>query len=52
MYGMLASVGATKKQIRKNVIFESLLLGVGGIPVGILAGILAVVVLMKIVNNI
>ncbi len=52
MYGMLASVGATKKQIRKSVIFESLLLGMAGIPVGILSGILAVIVLIKIVNNI
>lgn len=52
MYGMLASVGATKKQIKKNVIFESLLLGIVGIPVGILSGILAVIVLIKIVNNI
>lgn len=52
MYGMLASVGATKKQIRKNVIFESLLLGIVGIPVGILSGIFAVFVLIKIVNQI
>lgn len=28
MYGMLASVGATKKQIKKNVIFESLMYGI------------------------
>lgn len=28
MYGMLASIGATKKQIKKNVIFEGLMLGV------------------------
>lgn len=52
MYGMLASVGATKKQIRKNVIFESLLLGIVGIPAGILSGIFAVFVLIKIVNQI
>lgn len=26
MYGMLASIGATKKQIKKNVIFEAILL--------------------------
>ena len=52
MYGMLASVGATKKQIRKNVITEALMLGVVGIPMGILSGILAVFVLIKIVNAI
>lgn len=51
MYGMLASVGATKKQIRKNVIFEALLLGVIGIPIGIISGFFAIWVLLKIVNS-
>lgn len=51
MYSMLASVGATKKQIKKNVIFEGLLLGVGGIPLGIISGFFAVFVLLQIVNN-
>ena len=32
MYGMLSSIGATKKQIKKNVIFEALILGLIGIP--------------------
>ena len=52
MYGMLASIGATKKQIRKNVIFEGILLGLIGIPIGILSGIFAVFVLIQIVNAI
>ena len=51
MYGMLASVGATKKQIRKNVIFECLILGIIAIPLGIVSGICAVYVLMQIVNS-
>lgn len=50
MYGMLASVGATRKQIRKSVLLEGVLLGIVGIPLGILLGILAVWVLLKIVN--
>lgn len=50
MYGMLASVGATKKQIKKNVIFEGFILGLIGIPIGILSGIFAVFVLTKVVN--
>lgn len=37
--GMLASVGATKKQKRKSIYFEGLILGLIGIPLGILAGI-------------
>ena len=52
MYGMLSSVGATEKQIKKNVIFEGLILGLIGIPLGIISGIFAVFVLIKIVNNI
>lgn len=50
MYGMLASVGATKKQIRHNVIFECMVLGIIGIPLGIVSGIFAVFVLLQIVN--
>ena len=50
MYGMLASVGTTRKQIKKNVISETLMLGLIGIPLGILSGILAVIILIKIVN--
>ena len=52
MYGILASVGATKKQINKSVVFEALLLGIIGIPLGILLGILAVFVLIPIINMI
>ena len=41
-YGMLRSIGATKKQIKNNVLFEALILGAIGIPFGILLGILLV----------
>lgn len=33
MYGMLSSVGATKKQIRKSVIQEGMILSIIGIPI-------------------
>ncbi|MGN0435407.1 MAG: ABC transporter permease [Wujia sp.] len=49
-YGMLASVGATKKQIRKSVLFEGMYLGIIGIPLGVALGELAVFVLCKIVS--
>lgn len=52
LYGMLASVGTTKKQIRKNVIFEAFVLGLIGIPLGILGGLFAIYVLLKVVNMI
>lgn len=49
-YGMLASVGATSKQIKKNVLYEALILSVIGIPIGILSGIFAVFVLLKVIE--
>lgn len=50
MYGMLASIGATKKQIKKSVLYEGFILGMIAIPLGILCGLLAVFILIKIVN--
>lgn len=50
MYGMLSSVGATKKQIKKSVLTEGFILGLIAIPIGIICGIVAVFVLLKIVN--
>lgn len=49
-YGMLASVGATKKQIRRNVFYEAYRLGIVGIPLGIALGLLASFILVKISN--
>ena len=49
--GMLASVGATKSQKRKSVYFEGAILGVIGIPVGILAGILGISITLKLVGH-
>ena len=47
---MLRSIGATKKQIKKNVYFEAFALGVIGIPLGILSGFLASFILIQISN--
>lgn len=49
-YGMLASIGATSKQIKKNVYYEAFLLSIIGIPLGVLSGILASFILIKVVN--
>ncbi len=38
--GMLASVGATRKQKRASIYFEALILGIIGIPLGIIIGLL------------
>lgn len=45
-YGMLSTIGATSKQIKKNVYCEALMLGVVGIPLGILSGLLASYILI------
>ena len=50
LYGMLRSVGATKKQIKKNVLYEGFILSLIGIPLGILSGLLASFILIKISN--
>ena len=52
MYGMLSSIGATKKQIKKCVIYEGFILGIIGISLGIIIGICADYILIKIVNKI
>lgn len=49
-YGMLRSIGATKKQIKRNVFYEATILGLIGIPLGILSGFLASYVLIIITN--
>lgn len=51
MYGILASVGATKKQIRKSVLFEGIILGLIGIPIGIILSIVLVYVAILLLNN-
>lgn len=48
--GMLASVGATKKQKKASVYYEGLILGIIGIPVGIVAGIVGIGITLKAVG--
>lgn len=49
-YGMLRSVGATKRQIKKNVLYEAFILGIIGIPLGILSGFIASFLLVLVSN--
>ncbi|WP_455719667.1 ABC transporter permease [Agathobacter sp.] len=49
-YGMLSSIGATKKQIRKSVKTEAAMLGIVGIPLGTGSGLLAAFILTRVVN--
>lgn len=50
--GMIASVGATAKQIRKSIFFEGAILGLISIPLGIVVGIVAIGIVLAIVNGI
>lgn len=49
-YGILSSIGATKKQIRKIVFHEAFILGIISIPIGIIIGILFVYIFLKILG--
>ncbi len=50
-FGLLLSIGATKKQLRKTVLFEAIAVSAIGIPIGILAGIGGIGVTLKIIGG-
>lgn len=49
--GMLASVGATKRQKRNSVFFEGSVIGAISIPIGILAGIAGIAITFLFING-
>jgi putative ABC transport system permease protein len=50
--GMLASVGATKRQKRNSVFFEGAVIGAISIPIGILAGLAGIGITFVFINTI
>lgn len=50
-FGILMSVGATEKQLRSSVLFEGLVIGAIGIPVGILIGIPSIQFVISLVSG-
>lgn len=50
-FGLMSSIGATKRQLRCSVYFEALLLSIIGIPLGILAGLLGIGITLKFVGG-
>lgn len=50
-FGLLKSIGATKKQIRHSVYFEGLCLCGIGIPIGVLGGLTGIGVTLHFVSN-
>ncbi|MCY9513866.1 ABC transporter permease [Paenibacillus apiarius] len=49
--GMLASVGATKRQKRNSVFFEGVIIGLISIPIGILCGLAGIGITFQFINS-
>lgn len=50
-FGLLSSVGATKKQLRFSVFYEAMYVCIIGIPLGILSGIAGIGVTLKLLGG-
>ena len=50
-FGLLSSIGATKKQLRRMVLFEALSVSVVGIPLGVLAGVGGIGVTLMLIGD-
>ncbi len=50
-FGLFSSIGATRKQIRKTVLFEAFIVGFIGITLGILSSILGIWVVLQVINS-
>lgn len=50
-FGLLSSVGATKKQLRRSVNFEALALSIIGVPLGILGGFFGIAVTLHLTGD-
>lgn len=50
-FGLLSSIGATRRQLRKSVLFEAFAVSAVGIPLGIAAGIGGIAVTLLIIGN-
>ncbi|KGE17111.1 ABC transporter permease [Paenibacillus wynnii] len=49
--GMLASVGATKRQKRNSVYFEGFVIGMISIPIGIVSGLVGIAITFWLINS-
>ncbi len=50
-FGLFSSIGATKKQLRKMVLFEALVVSAIGIPLGILVGIGGIGITLMLIGH-
>lgn len=49
-FGLFSSIGTTKKQLRKTVFFEAFIIGLVGIPLGILGSYIGIGTVIAIIN--
>ncbi len=50
-FGLLSSIGATKRQLRKSVLFEGVVICLIGIPLGLLSGIFGMSITFSLLRN-
>ena len=50
-YGLLSSIGATKKQLRRSVLFEAICLSAIGVPLGLVAGVGGMGLTLRLLSN-
>lgn len=50
-FGLFSSIGATKKQLRHTVFFEAFIIGVIGIPLGVLGAFIGIGAVISILNH-
>lgn len=51
-FGLMKSIGATKRQLKKSVLFEAFSLSLIGVPIGIACGLLGIDITLKLTKNI
>lgn len=50
-FGLFSSIGATRKQLKYTVFFEAFIVGIIGIPLGVLSAYLGIGIVLKIINH-
>lgn len=50
-FGLFASIGTTRKQLRYTVFYEAFIVGIIGIPLGILSSYIGIGIVIKIINH-
>ena len=50
-FGLLSSIGSTRKQLRHSIFFEALVLSVFGIPVGLLCGYFGISLTLNLLSS-